>query len=252
MDVRRRFLDAIAAPESGGRYNVRYTPKGGVAFDTFDAHPRIFEPGPAGPSSAAGRYQITATTYDRLGGGKFGPAEQDDMAWRLANQDYRSRTGRNLEEDLKTEGFSDRIRTSLAPTWLGLKDNPQKAIAAWNEGLPATGMPQATTAASAQAAAPAAADKPVYSPDLFTQARLFGNKVLPDVIDAPTPMTGDEIKTMRADMAQGAEFMKGAQGLLSLASLLNPKEEEPQMPMPAPPQIRQAQFVPLKKMRGLL
>lgn len=109
----------------------------------------------------------------------------------------------------------------------------------------------AASAPAATAAAPAA-DKPVYSPDLFTQARLIGNKVLPDVIDAPTPMTGDEIKTMRADMAQGAEFMKGAQGLLSLASLLNPKEEEPQMPMPAPPPIRQAQFVPLQRMRGLL
>lgn len=104
----------------------------------------------------------------------------------------------------------------------------------------------------AAAAAPASADKPVYSPDLFTQARLIGNKVLPDVIDAPTPMTAEEVKTMRADMAQGSELMKGAQGLLSLASLLKPKEEERQMPMPAAPQIVRGQFRPLPLYRGLL
>jgi hypothetical protein len=36
-------------------------------FDDLSCHPRIFEPGPAGPSSAAGAFQITATTWDSLG-----------------------------------------------------------------------------------------------------------------------------------------------------------------------------------------
>ena len=253
MDVRKRFLDAIAAPESGGRYNIRYTPKGGTTFDGFDAHPRIFEPGPAGPSSAAGRYQITATTYDRLGGGKFGPSEQDDMAWRLANEDYKSRTGRNLEEDLKTEGFSDRIRTSLAPTWLGLKDNPQKAITAWNDGLPSTGAVQ-NAAAATPAATPAAA-APVYSADLGTAARWLGNKIAPDMVDAPTPLTPDQVTQQNADLASYGSASKGlggmASGLLQLAKLAEEPQEKVMQLQPIQP-MRRAEFIPVKKLRGLL
>lgn len=100
------------------------------------------------------------------------------------------------------------------------------------------------------AASSPTAEKPVYSPDLFTQARAFGNQVLPDVIDAPKPMTPEEVKTMQADMAKGGEYMKAAQGLMSLSSLLMPKPEE-EMPMQAP-QINRGQFRPLPRMRGLL
>ena len=55
QEIRQRFLNAIAGPESAGRYDVRYTPKGGATFSGYDTHPRIYEPGPKGPSSAAGR-----------------------------------------------------------------------------------------------------------------------------------------------------------------------------------------------------
>ena len=82
---------------------------------------------------------------------------------------------------------------------------------------------------------------------------MLGNKVLPDVIEAPQPMTPEQVTAMRADMAQGADFMKGAQGLMSLASLLQPKEEPPV----EPPQIiqderRRREFRPIARMRGLL
>lgn len=111
----------------------------------------------------------------------------------------------------------------------------------------------ATVAPVAASTAPAATEKPVYSPDLWTQARILGNKVLPDVIEAPQPMTPEQITDMRADLAQGAGFMKSAQGLMSLASLLQPKEEPP----PEPPQIlpeerRRREFRPIARMRGLL
>src|SRR5690349_650237 len=92
------LLDAISGPESKGSYNVRY---GGAHFDSYDDHPRIHKKITSGPnkaktSSAAGRYQITETTWNRiqpiLGLPDFSPESQDKAAWYLAQQDY----GRNL------------------------------------------------------------------------------------------------------------------------------------------------------------
>jgi len=103
-----------------------------------------------------------------------------------------------------------------------------------------------------QAAAPAAAD-PVYAKDLGTSMRWMANKVAPDLVDAPTPLTADEIKTQNADLAQSAGYAKAAGGLLNLAKLLQEKPEpEPEMqPMPMPERRRVA-FRPLAPMRGLL
>lgn len=111
--VQRGLLNGVAGPESGNSFNIRYTPSGGAKFSSYADHPRIFEPGPKGPSSAAGRYQITATTWDdalrrmRAAGyeidGTFSPINQDRVAVFLA-QDYyarNSKTGRNLWEVLE-------------------------------------------------------------------------------------------------------------------------------------------------------
>ena len=52
--------------------------------------------------------------------------------------------------------------------------------------------------------------------------------------------------------SQLAGAMSGvSKGLLGLAALAKEEEEKPVLMAPPPP-IRQAQFVPLKKMRGLL
>ena len=103
-----------------------------------------------------------------------------------------------------------------------------------------------------QAAAPAAAE-PVYRGDIGTMARYYGNKMFPDQIDAPTPMTADEQKMQQADATQSAGYAKAAGGLLNLAKLLQEKPEpEPDMqPMPMPERRRVA-FRPLAPMRGLL
>lgn len=103
-----------------------------------------------------------------------------------------------------------------------------------------------------QAEAPAAA-APVYRGDIGTMARYYGNKLFPDQIDAPTPMTADEQKTQLADAAQSAGYAKAAGGLLNLAKLLQEKpEQEPDfMPEPMPERRRMA-FRPLQMMRGLL
>jgi len=99
--VRRSVLDRIAAGESPG-YNVLY---GGSTFDSFADHPRQYVPveGTGQRSSAAGRYQFLASTWDeeakRLGLTDFSPSSQDLAAWDLAERTYREKTGRALAED---------------------------------------------------------------------------------------------------------------------------------------------------------
>lgn len=110
----------------------------------------------------------------------------------------------------------------------------------------------AAASPSAPVATPAA---PVYSADLGTAARWLGNKIMPDVVDAPTPLTAEQAAQQRVDMYDNAQMAKGASGiasgLLQLAKLAQPEPEQ-QMPMPAAPQIVRGQFRGLPKMRGLL
>lgn len=119
--AQRAFLDTIAGPESGGRYDVRYTPGGGAGFSDLSRHPRIYEPGPAGPSSAAGRYQIVYDTYKeqarQMGVSDFQPATQDRMAWRIADGEYRRRTGRDLATDLQNPSMRPQIEQALRQQW---------------------------------------------------------------------------------------------------------------------------------------
>lgn len=159
--VARAFLNAVAGGESGGRYNVRYTPKGGALFSDLSKHPGIFEDGPHGKSSAAGRYQFTLTTWNRMGGGDFSPANQDRRAWDLAQQDYQARTGRNLLADLEADGLTPKMLSTLAPTWAAFNKNRSRHIATFQDSLqrlvgqgevaPPAGPPPATVAPELQA-----------------------------------------------------------------------------------------------------
>jgi muramidase (phage lysozyme) len=115
--VQRAFLDSIAGPESGGAYNARWR---GKTFEGYDAHPGIFEPGPKGPSSAAGRYEIVKTTWDplqeKLGLPDFSPPSQDRAAWTLAADTYKAATNRDLLSDLKAGDLS-RVASALGSQW---------------------------------------------------------------------------------------------------------------------------------------
>jgi hypothetical protein len=77
----QKFLDFLGKAE-GADYNVIV---GGKKFDDFSKHPRIVGlRTKEGPSTAAGKYQITKTTYDdfapKLGITDFSPRSQDRLA----------------------------------------------------------------------------------------------------------------------------------------------------------------------------
>ena len=117
------------------------------------------------------------------------------------------------------------------------------------------GLEGAQAVASAPAPAkPAASAAPVYAQDLGTMARWAGNKIAPDLVDAPTPLTPEQVTQQNADIAQAAGMAKGASGvaggLLALAKLAEEPEEKPMQMLPA--QINRGRFEPLKRMRGLL
>lgn len=76
-----KFLDFLGAAEGAG-YN---TITGGGSFSSYDKHPGIVGVvTKQGPSTAAGKYQITKSTYDefapKLGITDFSPASQDRIA----------------------------------------------------------------------------------------------------------------------------------------------------------------------------
>lgn len=126
------FLNALAGPESAGKYNVRYTPAGGATFNSFADHPRVYEKGPDGPSSAAGRYQFVADTWDKaipsqFKQGGFTPENQDHAALWYARQVYHEKTGGDLDQELMANGVSNKVVAALGNTWRGLRDNPRKA-----------------------------------------------------------------------------------------------------------------------------
>jgi muramidase (phage lysozyme) len=136
------LLNAIGAPESNGKYNVRFTANGGTTFDDLSNHPNIPERILSGPnagktSTAAGRYQFIKSTWDSIpaefkGDGSFKEENQDRAAWFLAQRDYKARTGSDLNADLQKNGLTPEIVAALGDTWEGLKVNPKKALAAYN------------------------------------------------------------------------------------------------------------------------
>lgn len=94
----RAFLNTLAGPESGGRYNVIY---GGGEFASYADHPRKGVRIQTGPnagrtSSAAGKYQFLGDTWDdiakRHGLADFSPENQDKGAWYLAAEKVELRT----------------------------------------------------------------------------------------------------------------------------------------------------------------
>lgn len=124
------LLDYIAQYESKGDYNIivgegKAIPGAPASFTDYTDHPRVVGMRTIkGPSTAAGRYQITAKTWDDIRKQytelkDFSPVNQDKGAWLLAQRDYKTRLGRDLAEDLKSGNYRF-IKMGLSGTWTGI------------------------------------------------------------------------------------------------------------------------------------
>ena len=109
----RKFLNFLGRAE-GADYN---TIVGGSQFSDFRAHPRVVGLRTAdGPSTAAGKYQITGTTYDdiapKIGVRDFTPDSQDKVAVEIIR-----RSG--ALEDVRSGNFQEAIN-KLGGRWASL------------------------------------------------------------------------------------------------------------------------------------
>ena len=100
-----KFLNLIAKAE-GADYD---TVVGGSRFSDFSAHPnKVGLRTAEGPSTAAGRYQITGTTYrdvaGKLGITDFSPESQDRIALELIRRN-------GALEDVQAGNFGAAIKT---------------------------------------------------------------------------------------------------------------------------------------------
>ena len=113
----RRFLDFLGQAE-GADYDVIV---GGSRFDDFSRHPNIVGLRTAeGPSTAAGKYQITGTTYrdfaPRLGINDFSPESQDRLALAIIESE-------GALEDVQAGNFDAAIQ-KLGGRWASLPSSP--------------------------------------------------------------------------------------------------------------------------------
>lgn len=113
----RKFLNFLSAAE-GASYN---TIVGGGSFNDFTKHPRVVGlRTKEGPSTAAGAYQITSTTYDsvapKLGITDFSQESQDKIAIELIRQ-------KGALQDV-AQGNWEAAINKLGGTWASLPSSP--------------------------------------------------------------------------------------------------------------------------------
>jgi muramidase (phage lysozyme) len=120
-DNTRAFLDMLAYSEGTDGPDGYRTMFGGRLFDSYADHPRQYFPFTDGAgrqlkTSAAGRYQFLARTWDglrsKLGLPDFGPASQDAAALELVRQ-------RGALNDVKAGRITEAC-AKCAPIWASL------------------------------------------------------------------------------------------------------------------------------------
>jgi muramidase (phage lysozyme) len=147
------LLSTIRGSESNGvnanSYNLIV---GGNRFTNYDGHPgQVGVVTKNGPSTAAGAYQFTKTTWNEAaqkygpllahdgpnGTVSFSPQNQDKAAWLLAQDRYNAKTGGNLEQDLNDPAKHGQIMKTLSGTWTSLPGGiePNNATASRGDAL---------------------------------------------------------------------------------------------------------------------
>lgn len=117
----REFLNLISKAEGTDKYaNKGYnTLFGGGQFESYSDHPRQYFEHNGTRTSAAGRYQITAESWDdavrALGPMDFSPENQDRVALWLAR-----RAGQG--ENIRNGNFTEAAK-ALHPVWTGLNSS---------------------------------------------------------------------------------------------------------------------------------
>lgn len=203
-EVMRGMANAVAGVESiNGRYDLSYQNANGDGFTItdFSDHPRrrvLITEGPhkGKYSTAAGRYQFTASTWDiaaKLAGvNDFTPASQDKAFWAYAQHIYERQTGRELVRDLTADRDTvKQVRAVLTPTWVGLANMSDDAFA--NAVLGARGLagPQPTGQVA-----------DIYQPsDIFTDPRV-ASKFTFEELDAMYGMATREAEGINREAAQ--------------------------------------------------
>lgn len=125
------FLGYVVQKESGGEFNVMYSPDGRRYFSDYSQHPNQPAEIKDGPhkgelSSAAGGPQFLKSTWDdlakRYGFTDFSPENQMRGAWMLAQEAYRNATGKSLEDALNSGSMMviGQARRILAGQWEAL------------------------------------------------------------------------------------------------------------------------------------
>lgn len=125
----RAFLDMIAFAEGTASQNGYRMLFGGQLFDSYADHPRVYIPFRNTTTSAAGRYQILARTWDslrtRLALPDFSPASQDAAAIELIRE-------RGALNDVRAGRVSQAV-AKVAKVWASLPgagyDQPERKFA---------------------------------------------------------------------------------------------------------------------------
>lgn len=125
----RAFLDMIAFAEGTASQNGYRMLFGGSLFDSYADHPRVFIPFRNTTTSAAGRYQILARTWDslrtRLALPDFSPPSQDAAAIELIRE-------RGALNDVRAGRVSQAV-AKVAKVWASLPgagyDQPERKFA---------------------------------------------------------------------------------------------------------------------------
>lgn len=242
------FLNAIAAPESSFRYDVRYSPKGDQTFTDMTKHPAIFERTPTGQlSSAAGRYQFTKSTWDEMGGGDFSPQMQDKRAWELASRLYHRAYGGDLQAELQAHGFSPRVVRALASTWPSLRTKSGQARSVYNYSINKFGAQPAGEGKGAAPGPQSSSGEFQVAGDLLP----FPPSNNPDVTHAPQtgiPMTPGGLTNAR-DLIKGGKLKFTPGGMQQMKQNLEQLAPGGQVPFaqnqPASPQEQQVAESPI-------